>query len=529
MDYLSLLEHNPTLRLFLVIGLGYAVGSLRWRGFSLGVAAVLFAGIALGIMGPGRFELPPLISTLGLTLFVYTMGLASGPGAVASLRRHGPRLPLLVCGLLLGVALLCIRVGDWLGLPREQTAGVFCGGLTNTPALAAQLEWLQQRNPTAPESLRLAPAVGYSLAYPFGVAGLLLVIGWLGRRQPRATTASDRPINITYRITQRKPNGNALEAEWVQRETGLIVSRCLHSGHQRVVQGDDLLEIDDLVAVVGTPEQHALHGQMLGVPLELHLEQQGQEVQYHTYVLSRRCWVGKCIHDLNLGAAVVTRVRRGDVEVIAHPELRLEWGDVLRVVVPAGQNLAPLFGDSLETLAHSDFFPMALGMVLGVLLGNLPLPLAGPPYPTLGVAGGTLLVGLALGYLGRTGGLVWTLPLEANLVLRQIGLLFFLAPVGIAAGGQFAGAWAHGGARLLLLGAIVTSASALAFGILGQRWLGLKGADLMGMLAGVHTQPAGLALARDLTHDPAADVAYSAVFPLAMIGKIVLATWLLSS
>lgn len=514
------------LRLFLVIGAGYALGSLRLRGFSLGVAGVLFAGLALGVAAPGRFELPPLIATLGLTLFVYTMGLASGPGAVASLRRHGPRLPLLVGGTLLALAGLCLQVGHWLGLPREQVAGVFCGALTNTPALAAQLEKLANTN--APESLKMAPAVGYSLAYPFGVCGLLALMGLYARRLAPAAPP-ERPINITYRISRGKPNGNALEAEWVQRETGMIVSRCLHSGHQRVVHGDELLELGDLVAVVGTPQQHALYGEMLGQPLQIHLEQQGQEVQYRSYFLSRREWVGKSLGELDLGQAVVTRVRRGDLEMTADPDLRLEWGDVLRVVVPVGQDLAHVFGDSLETLAHSDFFPMALGMVLGVLLGNLPLPLGGPPHPTLGVAGGTLVVGLILGYLGRTGPLVWTLPLEANLVLRQIGLLLFLAPVGIAAGGQFAGAWAQGGPRLLLLGALLTTASVLVLLVLGKRLLGLKGAELLGMLAGVHTQPAGLAFAREQTADPAVDVAYAAVFPLAMIGKILLATWLLSA
>ena len=166
-----MLLENPTLRLFLVIGVGYLLGSLRIGGFSLGVAAVLFAGLALGAWGPGQFELPPLIATLGLALFVYTMGLACGPSTLASLRRHGARLPLLVCGSLMLSAGLCLGLGRWLGLPPQQAAGVFCGALTNTPALAAQLEWLQRNAPDAPEAVKVAPAVGYSLAYPFGVGG----------------------------------------------------------------------------------------------------------------------------------------------------------------------------------------------------------------------------------------------------------------------------------------------------------------------------------------------------------------------
>jgi len=518
---------NPTLRLFLVIGLGCLLGSVRVRGFTLGVAGVLFAGIALGVWGPGRYELPPLISTLGLALFVYTMGLASGPQAVVSLRRHGLRLAVLVCGTLFSCALICLAVGHALGLPREQMAGVFCGALTNTPALAAQLEWLQRNQPSAPESLKVGPAVGYALAYPFGVAGLLLLIAVRGRGSQAKKPS--RPVNVTYRITCRKPNGNALEADWVQHHTGMIVSRRLRAGHQQVVEADSILELEDLVAVVGTAEQHQEFGALLGQSVDVHLEQQGQEVQFRRYFLSRRELVGKRLGELpRLGRAVVTRVRRGDVEMMAHPDLRLEWGDVVRVVVPAEQDLSPLFGDSLESLAHSDFFPMALGMVLGVLLGSLPLPLGGPPYPTLGVAGGTLVAGLMLGYLGRTGSLVWTLPLEVNLALRQFGLLLFLAPIGIMAGGQFASALSHDGGRLLLLGAVLTSICSLTVLQFGSRWLGLGQAEVLGLLSGVHTQPAALAYAQDVTADPAVEVAYAAVFPLAMISKILLATWLLT-
>lgn len=510
-----------------MIGAGYVLGSIRIRGFSLGVAAVLFAGLALGAWGPGQFELPPLISTLGLALFVYTMGLACGPGAPSSLRRYGLRMALLVCGSLLLSAVICWGAGRWMGLPLQQTAGVYCGAITNTPALAAQLEWLQRNAPNAPQEVKVGPAVGYSLAYPFGVGGLLLLMAFYSRRLDPAQKP-ERPRAVTYRITERKPNGNFLEADWVQHETGLVVSRRLRAGHQQVVLADTVLEPEDLVAAVGTPEQHAQHGARLGQPVDVHLEHQGQEVQYRRYFLSRRELVGKHLRDLVLGGAVVTRVRRGDLEITADPDLRLEWGDVLRVVVPAGCELEPIFGDSLDTLAHTDLFPMALGMVLGVLLGSLPLPLGDPPYPTLGVAGGTLVIGLLLGYLGRTGPLVWTMPLEANLALRQIGLLFFLAPIGIMAGGQFASAMQHEGLRLILLGAGLTCFSSLSLLILGARWLKLPPADILGLLSGAHTQPAALAYASDRSRDPAVEITYAAVFPLAMITKILVGTWLLT-
>jgi hypothetical protein len=143
------------------------------------------------------------------------MGLACGPGALASLRRHGIRLAILVCGSLLLSALLCLGLGRWSGLPAEQSAGVFCGALTNTPALAAQLKWLQRNANSSSEAVKTAPAVGYSLAYPFGVGGLLLLMAFYSRKLEPASRPA-RPVNITYRITQHKPNRNLLEADWIQ-------------------------------------------------------------------------------------------------------------------------------------------------------------------------------------------------------------------------------------------------------------------------------------------------------------------------
>lgn len=531
---IDFLAQNPTLRLFLVIGAGYLLGSLRWRGFSLGIAAVLFAGLALGAWAPGRLELPPLVSTLGLSLFVYTMGLASGPGAVTSFRRHGLRLTVLVTGTLLLTALICLGLGRWLGLSGPHAAGVFCGALSNTPALAAQLDWMQRNHPEASEAVRIAPALGFSVASPFGVGGLLLMMAAFLRVRPPARHKSPQaPVNVTYRITGRKPNGNALEADWVQRETGMIVSRRLRAGHQEVVDSDCILEVGDLVAVVGTDEQHTRFRGWLGEPVNVHLEQSGHEVQYKRFFLSNRDLIGLRLREMPremLGGATITRVRRGDVEMTANPDLRLEWGDVIRVVAPASRvaQLGRLFGDSLDSLAHSDLFPMALGMVLGVLLGSVPLPLGNPPYPTLGVAGGTLTVALVLGCLGRTGNIVWTLPLEANLALRQIGLLFFLAPVGILAGGQFAQAFSQDGLRLVILGGALTSLCTLAILLAGSRWLRLQPAEVLGVLSGVHTQPAALAYALESTADPSVEVAYAAAYPLAMIAKILLGTWLLN-
>lgn len=520
---------NPTLCLFLVIGLGYLFGSVSWRGFSLGVAAVLFVGLAVGAWQPGRFELPPVVSTLGLALFVYTMGLASGPGAVAAIRRQGLQLTLGIAAVLAVTALVAVLATRVLQLDPGQAAGAFCGALTNTPALAAQLERLSGH---PDEAARIAPALGYALTYPFGVGGLLLLMaGFAARPSVRAeqqdlSQAHPDVVNLTYRITTKKPNGNFLEADWVREATGMVVSRRRRGSEQQVATGDMVLEPGDLVAVVGTAEQHEQFGAVLGEVSTEHLEQVSREVVYARFFMSNREWIERTLGELPLSPdVVVTRVRRADVEIPATPNFRLQWGDVVRVVMPADKSpqVERLFGDSMSTVAHTDFMPMALGMVLGVLVGSVPLPFGGE----LGVAGGALLVGLALGYLGRTGPIIWTMPLDANLALRQFGLLLFLASVGIMAGGQFGQAFAQDGVRLMAVGVVLTGLNSLGCLLVCRRLLRMDAADCLGALAGAHTQPAALAYAQQRLPSSGVEVTYSAVFPTAMIVKIFLGSWLI--
>lgn len=531
------LADNVTLRLFAVIGLGYLVGKVRLGGFSLGVAGVLFVGLAFGAWGHEAFEIPHVVSTLGLALFVYTIGLASGPGAVRALTsREGLRLSLLTAVSILAAAFVTLAAIRFAGIPHAEGAGLFCGALTNTPALAAQLE-LQEQRPGADLE---APVVGYSLAYPFGVLGVFLVLALLTKYSDparelaayeRETGAAQGPVfSRNYRVTQLKPNGNQLEVDWVREHTGLVISRRLHERHLDMVEPDTVLALGDVVLAVGTAEMHEQGGARIGEPVQdQHLEAQHGEVTYRRFFVTNRELVGRPLGELHLQGATITRVRRGDLEMPASPGLRLSEGDIVRVVtrVDNVDAVARFFGDSLSELAHTDYLSVSLGMVLGVLLGSLPIPLGAAPHPTLGLAGGCLLVALVLGKLQRTGSIVWTLSLEANLALREIGLLFFLATVGVRAGGEFAEAMAGNGPVLIACGAAITLTSALTLALAGRLVLKQNLVPLLGVISGAHTQPACLAYANSLVDSEGVNVGYAAVFPVAMIVKIVLATALL--
>jgi len=542
----QLLEANVTLRLFGVVGLGYVLGRVRFLGGSLGVAAVLFVGLALGMWDAQAFQLPPLLATVGLALFVYTIGLASGPAVFHSLRsRAGLKLSGVTLLAVSLSALATLGLARLTGLPGDQAAGLFAGALTNTPALAAQLELLPSSQ---------GPVVGYSLGYPFGVLGVLAVMAvishWPGVKIRDERLAYDRKSGSpgeggvqarNYRVTRLKPNGNQLEAGWLLQQTGLVVARRLHSGQVDLVEEDTVLALDDIILAVGTPDMHEKALEILGEPAPQHLEQ-NPEVIYRRFFVSNKDIVGKPLSQVHFHSlhATVTRVRRGDAEMPASPGLILEKGDVVRVVAHADDipNLLRYFGDSLDDIADTDFLSISLGMVLGVLMGSLPLPFGGSSDQglTLGVAGGTLLVGLLLGFLGRSGRVVWTLSREANLALRQFGLLLFLACVGIQAGGQFEAALKGQGWQLLLVGMVITLTSAITLALTLRLVLKENLVTTLGVMAGAHTQPACLSMAENLLREsqdgagplPGVSVGYAAVFPVAMIAKILWGTTLLN-
>jgi putative transport protein len=218
------------------------------------------------------------------------------------------------------------------------------------------------------------------------------------------------------------------------------------------------------------------------------------------------------------------------VDVVPDPETRLEYGDRVRVLTRRSNfaAVARFFGDSVRGAAEMHVGSLALGMVLGVIVGLLPIPLGGGSTVRLGLAGGTLLVALVLGRLERSGGISWVMPLPANLTLRQIGLLLFLAGVGTRAGYSFLDTLRHNGLQLLLAGAVVTFAATLATLIVGRRLLGIPFDSLLGLASGVQTQPACLAYADAVARSDAPSVAYAGVYPTAMIVKILLAQLLLT-
>ncbi len=538
----EILIENPLLLLFLVAAIGYPLGRVRLGGASLGVAAVLFVGLGVGALHPD-LKLPEVVYTLGLVLFVYTIGLSSGAVFLNAMRQKGLRDNLLTVGGLLLAAALAVLAHNLLGFKATLTAGMFAGSLTNTPALAAVVETVKHIAPAGVlEQWLSEPVIAYSLTYPMGVMGIILAMYTgvrIWRVDLKGEAAKARELGIapeplqsrTVRITQ--PCG-ILISELVSRyHWNVIFGRIRHGDRVELVTGSTMLECGDLISLVGASDALDAATHALGEISTERLEFDVSKYDKRRIIVSHPHIPGRRLQDLRLYSqfgAVVTRVRRGDIELVPHGKTVLALGDHVRVVAPHDQMdaVAAYLGDSYRAVSEIDILTFSLGLAVGLALGLLPIPLPGGVTLRLGLAGGPLIVALLLGAVGRSGSMVWELPYSANLTLRQIGLVLFLAGVGTRSGYAFASTLMQGGGLLLFLaGAVITFITAMTVLWVGYKLLHIPMGFLMGIVSGMHTQPAALGFALEQTENEMPNIGYTTVYPVAMVVKIILAQLLL--
>ncbi|MBI3965591.1 MAG: transporter [Chloroflexi bacterium] len=542
---IEILLNNPLLLLFTVVTIGYPLGRIGIGGHNLGVASVLFAGLAVGSLHPD-LKLPEVVYVLGLVLFVYTIGLSHGRGFFASFRRKGLRDTLLVLGVLGLAAGLTMLAQRLLGIRPTVAVGMYAGSLTNTPALASVLEYLKEYAPKgALEQMLADPVVGYSVVYPMGVIGMLAAIALVQRlwqidyaaeaarlREPAAL--SQHIANYTIEVTNPEAERGTVHELADEHGWDVLFGRVRHDGGLALATNETRLRTGDLVSVIGTTEELDQVTKTLGVLSDQQLELDRSEIDFRRIFVSSPLVAGRPLRDLGVRSelgAVVTRVRRGDVEFVPHGDTVLELGDRVRVVTPRDnmETVTRFFGDSYRALSEIDIPTFSLGLALGLLLGILPLPIMGGVSLKLGLAGGPLVVALVLGALERTGPFVWSLPYSANLTLRQIGLILFLAGVGTRAGYAFVTMLSQGGGLMLFLaGATITFTVALTTLWVAHKLLHIPMGITIGMLAGIQTQPAVLGFALEQTKNELPNLGYAAVYPIATVAKILVAQALIA-
>ena len=520
-------SHSLLLLVFL-LGVGSVLGSVRVAQISLGPAAVLFLALAVSAYDP-RLRIAEDVGVFGLALFAYVIGVTAGPSFFASLRTGGPIVAVVVVTLVIA-ALVTAGLGGLLDLPGPVLSGVYAGALTNTPALAAASQaWASDE-----------PTVGYSITYLFGVLGMIAAatLGLRTTRPKRSLVEVPEPVApplLSQRVI-RIDVDDLPDLYTLSERYGVAFGRIMtgdrpgHPGAVRVATDDVVPQRGDIVSVVGEDSVLDTVCTDLGHPSTVALTLDRSTLDYRRIVVSNTALAGQTLGDLRLArrfGATVTRVRRGDVDLLADDDLALQMGDRVRVVAlrAALPEVSAFFGDSEQKVAAFNFSGVGLGMLAGVLLGLLSVPLPGGTTVSLGLAGGCLVVGLLAGHRQRSGRIVWSIPHGAATVLTHLGMVLFLAYAGSNSGAAFAAAISSPeGPQLLLLGAVVTCVAAGCL-ILGSKFLaGVTGPRLAGVLAAAQTQPAVLAYVNDRTErDPAVNVGYALAYPVAMIAKVVLA------
>lgn len=515
---IDLLVEHPVALIFTVLACGAALGAVRVKGVSLGPAGALFAGLALSAIDE-RLAIPEVVGSVGLALFTYGIGLSSGPQFFSSLRSQARSLGVVALCLVAAAGLVHL-LGRLLSLGQGTVAGLYAGALTNTPALAAARDALDGST---------EPVVGYSVAYPIGVVGMILAAAIALRIARRHPNADDRdvPLALGTRTIRVGPGEHPPLQDL--GATAAVFARVERDGEQMVPGPDFEVRAGDLVAVTAPLAVLDEVTALLGEAVDAQLSHDRSRLDMRRIVVSARQLTGRRLGDLELHhrfGAVATRVRRGDVDLLAHDDLTLQPGDRVRVVAPREHMgaISTLLGDSERRIGELDAVGYMFGLALGSLIGLIEVPLGGGASFALGTAGGPLVVGLLLGRLERTGPITWQPPYGAGLSIRQLGTILFLGTVGSRSGSALVDAVSSSqGIKLAFAAIVVVASTAAMFLFAGRRLLGLGGARLTGTLAGLETQPAVLAFANEQTDDDRVSTAYAIVFPVAMLLKIVLA------
>ncbi|MBU3855832.1 MAG: putative transporter [Candidatus Phocaeicola excrementipullorum] len=531
-----------------VITLGVLLGKIKFFGISLGVTFVLFAGILAGHFGfTGNPAILSFLQDFGLILFVYCIGLQVGPSFFSSFKKGGITLNLLAVGVVvlnIAVALVCYyALQGRIEIPM--LVGILCGAVTNTPGLGAANEALQQLHYNGPEI-----AMGYACAYPLGVMGIILstiVIRYLCRvdlaeemkeiQQQEEANPHLKPFSLSLEVHNEALNGKTLSQVQNFLARDFVCSRIIQNEHMHTPNSKTELHLGDRMYIICAEDDAEAIVAFIGPRVE---QEWGITDQHDKTMVSRRILVtqpsinGKTLGEIHFSSMYgvnVTRVNRSGMDLFASRQLRLQVGDRVMVVGPrdAIERVANLLGNQLKRLDHPNIVTIFAGILCGIIFGSLPIAIPGMPTPVkLGLAGGPLIISILIGRFGYKVKLVTYTTMSANLMLREVGLVLFLASVGIKAGENFVQTVIEGDGLLYVgVGFLITFLPLIIIGAVARWHHKVNYFTLMGLIAGSNTDPPALAYANQTSGNDAPAVGYSTVYPLAMFLRILTAQLLI--
>ncbi|HKM93388.1 MAG TPA: TrkA C-terminal domain-containing protein [Prolixibacteraceae bacterium] len=514
---------NTYFAFFLIVTLGFLLGRIKIKGVSLDVSAVIFIALVFGHFG---VIIPNDFQQIGLVLFIFTIGLQAGPGFFSSFKKHGKNLAILASTLIVVAGITTIAVVHIFGIDKNIGIGLLTGALTSTPGLAAAID--VTKSPMA--------SIGYGVAYPFGVIGVILFVSFLpkimGKKIKQAEiefeseVKSDFPeiSKANFIVENENAFGKTIGELRIRFMTRAVVSRVMHEGVAITPKPDTILYKGDIIKAVG--DSDALNGIRLLIGRETETDiPLTTQYDVRRVLVTNKQYVNKTIKDLNLlgnYGATITRITRSGINFSPSPNSRIQFADKLMIACSTEnmKQVVSIFGDDDSRLSDTDFLPIALGIIIGVLIGRINISVGNFNFSP-GLTGGVLIAGLLLGRTGKTGPVLWTMTSAANQLIRQLGLLFFMAAVGTAAGANLVETFIQNGYSMFIAGAIITIVPMVIATLVAKFFFKINILTLLGALTGSMTSTPGLAAVDNMTKTNAPSVAYATVYPLAMVLLIV--------
>ncbi|MBS4013144.1 MAG: transporter [Bacteroidetes bacterium] len=510
--------------LFLIITLGIVIGNFKIKRFSLDLSAVIIVALFLGHFG---YLVPIEFQTIGLLFFIFTIGIQAGPGFFDSFNRGGKILILIGIILLVSAASIAKLLGYVFDIDNALAVGIFNGALTSTPGLAAAIE----------ATGSASASIGYGIAYSFGVIGVIIFLSIAHlifkidlkkegeKYKQQLLEVFPDIINRNLIVENKNIAGKTLGELRIGTMTHAIISRVKQQGIASTPTKNTTLNIGDIVKVVGTEEALKKAEMLIGsttneeIPLE-------EAYKVNWVLVTNKKVINNSLGSLNLTRnynATITRIRRSEIDLTPTASSRLRFGDKVLVACDSEnmRNVMKLLGNEEKRLSESNFLPISLGIIIGVLIGSISIPIFGYFDFSLGMTGGVLTTALVLSKIGKTGNIIWSMSGGGNQLLRKLGMLMFLATVGTHAGSQIAGTWELYGWNIVLIGVAITLIPMMIAILAGHYIFKINFLTLLGVIAGSMTSTPGLGVVDNKTESEAPSVAYATVYPMALVLMII--------
>ncbi len=513
----------PYFALFLIIIIGFLIGGLKIKGIGLDISAILFVAMIFGYYG---LEIPNDLKQIGLVLFIFTIGFQAGPSLFETFRNDGKKLVILASTIVLSGAIITVLCSMFFKFDKELAGGLFTGAITSTPGLAALSELSDSE----------ISAIGYGVTYPFGVIGVVLFVKLFPRifsmniknAENRFTTELEtkypKIVNRNFVVENPEVIGKSIKELTFRQTTGANVSRILQNESAFTPSAHTILHSGSVIKAVGTEESLLKVQELVGKPTEFGIAlSQNYDVRF--IIVTNKKVLNKSIKELHLQSKyniIITRVRRSGIDFSATSNIKLHFGDKIKVAGTKEDILrvTEVLGDDANKLHEANYVPVAIGIVLGVLLGKLNLNICNFDL-SLGLTGGVMVVAIVLSRIRKVGPIVFSLTTSANQILRQIGLILFLASVGTQAGYNIVSTLKNEGLTMLLSGVLITTIPMIIGVVVAKYLLKIDVLHLLGGITGGMTSTPGLGAASSMTKTNAPGIAYATIYPIAMVLVII--------